>query len=129
MHCHEPGVIDYEHRARLAQQQRKAPAGKRITSHLVDREVEIRLEDAIPGTDTAAIPVPVPQRITRLHPVAKRFRDDTDKHLVSRAQLARCVRIIHALATEAESRGYTVANVGSSTKSPRNNRWSSDGGS
>jgi hypothetical protein len=69
------------------------------------------------------LPVPVPQRVTRLHPVAQRFRDDTDKHEVSRAQLPRAVRIVHALATEAERRGFSVDNVDKSTKGYRGDRW------
>jgi hypothetical protein len=72
--------------------------------------------------------VPAPQRVTRLHPVAQRFRSETDKHLVSRAQLSRCVRIIPALVTEAERRGHTVANVGGATDGRLSERWKNDDG-
>jgi hypothetical protein len=70
--------------------------------------------------------VPIPKCVTRIHPVAQRFRDDTTKHMVSRAQLPRCVRIIHALASEAERRGYTVANV--EEGAGRDGRWRADDG-
>jgi hypothetical protein len=104
------------------------PKGKRLTTRSVDHELEIRLEDAIPGTEVELRPVPVPQRVTRLHPVAQRFRGDTTRHLVSRAQLPRCVRIVHALVTEAERRGFAVTNVGVSTRNTRDRRWRSDDG-
>ena len=120
--------IDYEQRARIAQQHGKMPPGTRLTTRYVDGELEIRLEDAIPGTDVPLGSVPVPQRVTRLHPVAARFRDDTAKHLVSRAQLARCVRIIHAFATEVERRGYAISNVGDPREHSRRERWRNDDG-
>ena len=120
--------IDYEQRARIAQQHGKVPQGKRLTTRYIEGELEIRLEDAIPGTEVPVEPVPVPQRVTRLHPVAQRFRDDTAKHLVSRAQLGRCARIIHALATEVERRGYAIANVGDPPKQSYRERWRNDDG-
>jgi hypothetical protein len=120
--------VDYEQRARLAQQHGKAPPGMRLTTHHIDGELEIRLEEAIPGTDAALAEVPVPQRVNRLHPVAQRFRNDTGKHLVSRAQLPRCLRIIHALVTEAERRGYAVANVEDAIDGRRNRGWKGDDG-
>jgi hypothetical protein len=120
--------VDWEQRVRLAQQHRKVPRGKRLTARRVDGELEIRLEEALAGTDVPLLPIAVPQRVTRLHPVAQRFRDDTAKHLVSRAQLPRCVRILHALATEAERRGFTVANVLGSSGRHRDDRWRTDDG-
>lgn len=89
----------------------KVPAGKRLTVNTVRGETEVRLEDAIEGTAVSALPVPVLQRVGRYHPVAARYRDDTPSHIVSRKALSRAVRIIHALATEAERRGYEIANV------------------
>ena len=44
------------------------------------------------------------------HPVAGRYRDRTDDHLVSRAAVSRSVRTVHALSVEAERRGYEVSN-------------------
>jgi hypothetical protein len=119
--------VDYEQRARLAQLHRKVPTGKRLTTRYVKSELEIRLEDAIPGTDVDLLPVPVPQH-GRPHPAAKRFRNDTDKHLVSRAQLPRCVRIIHALVTEVERRGFAVANVSASSRGRHNEKWRAEDG-
>jgi hypothetical protein len=51
-------------------------------------------------------PVPVPQRVTRLHPAAVAYREDADRQEVSKDSLSRAIRIIHALATEAERRGH-----------------------
>jgi hypothetical protein len=73
-------------------------------------ELEIRLEEALPGTEIDLQPVAVPARLTRPHRVAARYRDDTDHHQVSRAMLNRSVRIVHAVAVEAERRGHRVAN-------------------
>lgn len=123
-----PDGVDHEQRARIAQLHGKVPAGKRLTTHYAGAELEIRLEEAIPGTEVELHPVPVPARVSRLHSVAQRFRDDTANHLVSRAQLPRCVRIVHALATEAERRGFTVANVDAPAAGHREGRWRNDDG-
>jgi hypothetical protein len=120
--------VDWEQRVRLAQQHRKVPRGKRLTTRRVDGELEISLEAAVPGTDVPLLPVPVPQRVTRLHPVAQRFRDDTAKHLVSRSQLSHCVRIVHALAKEAERRGFEVGNVEGPRGRQQDDRWKTDDG-
>lgn len=120
--------VDYERRAGLAQLHGKVPSGKRLTTHHVEGELEIRLEPAIPGTQVPLLPVPVPQRVRRLHPVAQKFRDDRTKHMVSRAQLSRCLRIIHALATEAERRGFTLENVEGSNSRQGDRTWRSDDG-
>lgn len=120
--------VDYEQRARLAQLHGKVPAGKRLTARYIEGELEIRLEAAIPGTEVPLLPVPVPHRVRHLHPVAQHFRDDIAKHLVSRAQLSRCVRIIHALVTEAERRGFTVENVPGSTRGGSGQAWKGDDG-
>jgi hypothetical protein len=68
--------------------------------------------------------VPVPARASKLHPAARRFRDRIEYHEVSRKQLARCARIVHALATEVERRGYTISNVTKTLEGYRGERWS-----
>lgn len=50
----------------------------------------------------------VPQRLAKPHPTALAYRDDWDHHEVSTARLSRAVRLVHALATEAERRGYAL---------------------
>lgn len=105
------GEPDYRQRVIAAQRFGKVPPGKRlVTDHVQGGELEIRLEDALPGTDIVAQAVPVPARLTRPHSVAARYREDTDNHQVSRAALPRSVRIVHAVVTEAERRGHKVAN-------------------
>jgi hypothetical protein len=107
----EDGQPNYRQRATAAQRYRKVPPGKRLVmERVLGGELEIRLEDALPDADVAGQPVPVPRRLSRPHPIAARYRDDSDQHLVSRSMLARSIRIIHALATEAERRGHQVAN-------------------
>jgi hypothetical protein len=120
---YEPGGINYEKRAQAARQFGKVPSGKRLTTSYVDGELEIRLEDAIYGTEISVQPVDVPRRVTRLHPVAQRFRDDVERHEVSRRELRRCVRIVHALANALEQRGHQLANVTKTTGGYRGDRW------
>lgn len=53
----------------------------------------------------------VPRRLGKYHRVAREFRNRTNLHEVSRNALPRVLRIAHALALEAERRGYQVACV------------------
>ncbi|HEX3511961.1 MAG TPA: hypothetical protein VHT27_12770 [Solirubrobacteraceae bacterium] len=102
--------VDYENRARMAARHGKVPNGKRLTVTAINRELEIRLVDA-PGRryDRAELaPVVVPERVGRYHPSARHFRERSERHEISREQLARATRIIHAIATEAERRGWSV---------------------
>jgi hypothetical protein len=106
------GEPDYRQRAIAAQRFGKVPPGKRLVmEHVRGGELEIRLEDPLPGTDIVVQAVPVPARLSRPHRVAAHFRDATDHHQVSRAMLSRSVRIVHALAKEAERRGHQVTNA------------------
>lgn len=118
------GEPDYEQRVVAAQRFRKVPPGKRLRTSYERSELEIRLEDAPPGTQVDARPVPVPSRMSRPNPVARQFRDRTEYHEVSRKQLSRCMRIVHALATEVDRRGYTISNVTKALDGYRGERWS-----
>src|SRR5262249_15686713 len=88
------GEPDYEQRVIAAQRFGKVPPGKRLRTGYEGGELEIRLEDAPPGTEVEARAVPVPARVSRPHPIAKQFRDRTEYHEVSRKQLNRCTRLI-----------------------------------
>jgi hypothetical protein len=102
--------IDYENRARMAARHGKVPNGKRLTVTTIDRELEIRLVDA-PGRSydrPKLVPIVVAQRVGRYHPAARHFRERSERHEISREQLARATRIIHALACEAERRGWSA---------------------
>jgi hypothetical protein len=102
-----PGYIDWERRGRLAEQHRKLPPNTRLTFNVVDGELEIRLEEAPPmPSRPALVEVDVPESVTRYHQVARAFRDATHRHAVSRASLRRAVRVVHAVALEAECRGW-----------------------
>jgi hypothetical protein len=101
--------VDYAQRARLAQIHGKAPAGKHLRVTAVShREMLLELVDNESGGPVLA-EVAVPERINRLHPVARAFRDERERHEVSRAQLPRATRIVHAIAVEAERRGWEVS--------------------
>jgi hypothetical protein len=108
------GRSDYEYHQLIQSAQRygKVPAGKRLTSKaLAWPDMEIRLEEAIPGTDAPLLPVPVLEQVSRYHPVVVAFRADPRCHDLSKQLLTRALRLLHALVTEAERRGHSVANV------------------
>lgn len=104
----QQGERNYRQLVDAAQRWNKVPEGKRLVTDLDRGELEIRLVDAPEGSVIAPTPVPVPERLSKPHPVARAYRDDTKRHCVSRAQLSRAVRIIHALASECERRGYEI---------------------
>lgn len=105
------GNRDYRQLIDAARRWSKVPEGKRLVTDLVQGEMEIRLVDAPEGTVIAPEPVPVPARLTKPHPVARQYREDTAHHHVSRSALSRVVRIIHGLAIECERRGYELKRV------------------
>ena len=84
-----------------------------MLEHVRGGEHEIRLEDMPEGFAGEPLPVPVPARLQRPHAVAARYRDNTQNHQVSRAALPRSVRIVHALAVEAERRGNQASSPSS----------------
>lgn len=107
---YEKGKVDYENRALLAKRYGRVPAGKRLeVVRVSDAEVEVRLLDdpGNPGRPDL-VEIEVPEKVARYHAAARLFRDDKQRHEVSRAQLQRAVRIVHALATEAQARDWTV---------------------
>jgi hypothetical protein len=114
----QPESIDYEKRARLAEQYGKVPPGTRLTVSVVSRdELQIELVDAPGhlGSRAELIPIIVPEKIGRYNAAARQFRDRTERHEVSRALLPRVTRIVHAIAVEAERRGWS-ARVSSESK-------------
>lgn len=122
---------DYAQRARLAERHGKVPHGKRLRiSSVSGTEFQIDLiDDPDVIAEAASKPVPVPARVSRPHRVAKQFRDRLALHEVSRKQIPRATRIIHALTTEAERRGYTVecASPGPAQPTGRRGTTASDG--
>jgi hypothetical protein len=112
------GVVDYERRARLAEAHSKVPPGSRfvITYPSAD-EVLLELVANAGGDGAGAeagddLPgFVVPARVRKHHPVAAEFARRTSLHEVSRAALPRVLRIVHALALEAERRGWSLACV------------------
>jgi hypothetical protein len=113
--------IDYERRARLAETYGKVPGGSRLIVKTASAE-ELLIElvsdptiaangDGEQESSLALAPVPVPMRLAKYHGVAREFRDRTNLHEISRKTLPRALRIVHALAVEAERRGYRIACV------------------
>ncbi len=102
---------DFEQRIASARRFGKVPPGKLIRTRYVQGELEIRFDNAPAGSDIKERPVPVPERLSRPHPIVRRFREQTGHHEVSRASLGRASRILQAIVDAAEKRGYEVANV------------------
>jgi hypothetical protein len=110
--------VDYERRARLAQSHGKVPPGSRFVVKTASPE-ELLIElagDPVVAADGGDSSRPlervaVPARLRKYHRVAREFRDRMSIHEVSRKALPRVVRIVHALAVEAERRGFEVACV------------------
>jgi hypothetical protein len=120
--CYDPDSVDYERRAQLAKRHGKVPPGQWLTVTKLRDELELRLEDD-PGAAHEPTPdlvaVPVPARIARHHPAACAFRDNRQSHEVSRALVSRATRIVHAIATEAQRRGWVAdAADGAASTSP-----------
>jgi hypothetical protein len=105
----QPGSVDYAGRARLAELHRKVPAGKRLTVAVSGDELEISLVEAPGRPGPELVPVPVPQRVGRYHEAARVFRQRSECHEVSRALLPRTCLLVHAIAVEAEQRGWGAA--------------------
>jgi hypothetical protein len=105
------GGVNWRQRAYAAQRHGKVPAGKHLRVSRTDNGFEIELRDGETGNALGAEAVPVPARLSRYHPVAREYRNRTNLHEVSRKALPRALRIVHALATEAERRGYKLACV------------------
>jgi len=111
-------AVDYERRARLAGSYGRVPRGSRLVVKNASAD-ELLIELVTDGTinvdgqedPQCLLPVPVPARLSKYHRVAREFRDRTDLHEVSRKTLPRVLRIVHALAVEAERRGYEIACV------------------
>jgi hypothetical protein len=111
--------IDWERRVRLAETHGKVPAGSRLrvgvlspTELVIELVQDESMATAHEEDGGALAPIPVPARLRKYHPVASEFARRTDLHEVSRKTLPRVLRILHALASEAERRGHTVGCVG-----------------
>ena len=103
------GGANWRQRAYAAQRHGKVPPGKRLSVAWTNAGFEIELLDGATGNELGAEAVPVPARLSKYHPVAQEFRSRTNLQEVSRKALPRVLRIVHALATEADRRGYDVA--------------------
>lgn len=111
--------VDYARRAQLAQSYGRVPAGSRLVVKRVSAEellIELLRDDEVVAvsrgeSSATTAPIIVPSRLRNHHPVARELRNRTSLHEVSRNALPRVLRIVHAIAHEAERRGYEVACV------------------
>ncbi|WP_460530400.1 hypothetical protein [Humibacter ginsengiterrae] len=60
----------------------------------------------------ARMPVPVPGRVAKYHPIVRAYLDDRNWHFVSKEYLPQAARVLQAIATEAERRGIQVLGTG-----------------
>jgi hypothetical protein len=107
---HDRDGVDYERRARSAERLDKVPEGRRLIVTRLETELELRLVDA-PGRvggRAELVPIAVSEKVGRYHPAARQFRDGGERHEVSRELLPRAVRVVHAIALEAERRGWSA---------------------
>ncbi len=93
-HGYGPGTPNWPARVSSASRSGMLPAGKLITSQWHPDGLEILL-------------LAVPERLTKPHAVAVAVRDG-GRNPFTKTVTARGLRLIHALATEAEQRGYTA---------------------
>src|SRR5262249_14338527 len=112
------GGIDYARRAQLALAHGKVPAGRRLRVKTVSRDElvielirDLRPKEVIEDDAARLASIVVPERVSKAHSVARQFREAMSLHEISRKELPRAVRIVHAIAVEAERRGYSVACV------------------
>ncbi|HEY8722235.1 MAG TPA: hypothetical protein VIL92_00075 [Gaiellaceae bacterium] len=117
-HWQDKDAVDYERRVRLAEAHGKVPLGGRLSVKVAspnDLLIELVADPYLQADRDDALaelsPVPVLARLSKYHRLAREFRDRTSSHEISRKALPRALRIVHALATEAERRGYEVACV------------------
>lgn len=101
---------------RNANRHGKTPPGTRLV-HSIDYDGDrwhgtrydvFVLEDGPAGTDAPLLPVPVPDQVGRYHPAVSALRN-AEHITVATAARTRAFRILHAIATEAERRDFTVA--------------------
>lgn len=121
----DPDSIDYANRARLAERYRKVPAGKRLAISPVDGGLEISLIEVLDkGEPAELVAVDVPEKVARYHPAARQFRDVRPRQEVSHELLPRATRIVHAIAIEAERRGWAAKPPSDSENAYGRKSWS-----
>ncbi|CAB4365428.1 MAG: hypothetical protein F2681_15015 [Actinobacteria bacterium] len=117
--------IDYERRARNAQQRGRVPSGSWLqVINVSSTEMEIRL---VTPPESAVRPirhVEVPEVVGKFDPLVREFRDLTARREVSKAQMPRMLRILHALIGEAGRRGHQVALVANRKEYDGSTEWS-----
>lgn len=86
------------------------PHGQRLmlgTRPWPDRTTVVRLEPHFEERIETR-PVPVPQRVSKHHPVARDFLDNPGRQYVTKDSVSRAARVLHAIATESVKRGIKI---------------------
>ena len=92
------GGIDYEQRARLAHLHGKVPDGKYLSVSIASaEELQIDLVEAPHGEGRGPRPVPIPEIVSKFHPVVREVKDRKERHEISRAAAPRAMRIVQGL--------------------------------
>ncbi|WP_416442561.1 hypothetical protein AB3K78_09110 [Leucobacter sp. HNU] len=87
------------------------PFGRKLTTHRVGNYwngEEVVSFDFYFRDFVAEQPIPVPERVARYHPAVKEFLADKDWQYVTKEHVPRAARILQAIISEAQRRGYTV---------------------
>lgn len=118
------GGVDYRKRAAAAERHGKVPEGKRLDVKTDQESWVIKLADIYRVPFDSLDEIPVPAKVARYHPVVRRFRDEADRHEISKAQTGRALRLLQALVVAAERKGFKVENVEEGEGRYGNSRWS-----
>jgi hypothetical protein len=122
-------VWDLSRLAAHANRAGKTPPGKRLAHKVVHegghwtgpRHELIVLEDGPAGTDAPLVPVPVPEKVSRYHSAVSALRK---AGRLDMAAAGRASRLLHAIATEADHRGFTTsAHLPQTNRDPRRETW------
>lgn len=104
---------NWEHRVSLANHLGKVPEGKLLTIERGETYWKkiIRLQDAPEWMVAELAPIEVPESLRKPHPIVAELRSADSRLSVTSAVKNRALRLIQALLTEAEKRGYVVASL------------------
>jgi hypothetical protein len=100
---------------RLSERTPDRPKGWRLTMRSHGRHDERRTELVLEryfSDDVEEVAVPIPEHVSRYHPVVKAFLASRDWQFVGKEHLPRAARILQALVDEVPRRGIRVQGVG-----------------
>ena len=102
------GAPNWPARISSAARSKQLPAGKYISYGWCQGGTEILLKDIPAWRTEIPAPVPIPDRLVSPHPVVAALREGKRTLPLSKAVQPRALRILQAIVTEVERRGYKV---------------------